>query len=155
MTAPVPVCCIYFAKLAIILAITLLTQLWTGILYLICGKIAGLPGLFPPDIFLWLLRGTVGTLPICALQLFLSMKIRSFSIPIAVGLVGSVLGTVLNSEGAGFFWPYCLMLLGMNANKSENAMSGELLPFLISVCLFTIVFSTASIWELKHRDIHT
>lgn len=56
MTAPVPVCCIYFAKLTVILTITLLTQLWTGILYLVCGKIAGLPGLFPPDIFFWLLR---------------------------------------------------------------------------------------------------
>ena len=87
MTAPVPVCCIYFAKLTVILTITLLTQLWTGILYLVCGKIAGLPGLFPPDIFFWFLRGTVGALPICALQLFLSMKIRSFSIPIAIGLV--------------------------------------------------------------------
>ena len=95
MTAPVPVCCIYFAKLTVILTITLLTQLWTGILYLVCGKIAGLPGLFPPDIFFWLLRGTVGALPICALQLFLSMKIRSFSIPIAIGLVGSVLGLSL------------------------------------------------------------
>ena len=35
MTAPVPVCCIYFAKLTVILTITLLTQLWTGILYLV------------------------------------------------------------------------------------------------------------------------
>lgn len=110
--------------------------------------------LSPPDIFFWLLRGTVGALPICALQLFLSMKIRSFSIPIAIGLVGSVLGTVLNSEGADLFWPYCLMLLGMNANKSENTMSGEMLPFFISVCLFTVIFSAASVWEMKHRDIH-
>lgn len=78
----------------------------------------------------------MGALPICALQLFLSMKIRSFSIPIAIGLVGSVLGTVLNSEGADLFWPYCLMLLGMNANKSENTMSGEMLPFLfLYACL--------------------
>lgn len=153
MTAPVPVPCIYFSKLAVILGVTFLTQIWTGILYLICGKIAGLPGLCPPDIFFWLLRGILGALPICCLQLFLSMKIRSFSVPIGIGLVGSVLGTVLANKNMEIYWPYCLMLLGMNSNKSQDSMSGELLPFILSVCVFSVLFSAASIWELKHRDV--
>ena len=60
MTAPVPVSCLFFAKLAVILAITLLTQIWMGALYLICGKLVGLPGFCPPEIILWLLRGLAG-----------------------------------------------------------------------------------------------
>lgn len=154
MTAPVPVSHIFFGKLALILGITVLTQLWTGILYVICGKIAGLPGLCPPDILVWLLRGTLGAVPICCLQLFLSMKIRSFSIPIGVGLIGSILGMLLNNEGIGIFWPYSLMLLGMNANQTETTMPGGFLAFLGSVTLFSVVFSLAAIFKLKYRDIN-
>lgn len=57
MTAPVPVWCIYTAKLCSIFRVTLLTQVWMGILYIFSGKIIGLPG-FPDVIILyWLLRG--------------------------------------------------------------------------------------------------
>lgn len=153
MASPVPVSDIFFGKLTFILEITLLTQIWTGILYLICGKVSDLPGLCPPDILLWILRGTLGAVPICCLQLLLSMRIKSFSIPIGIGLIGSVLGVLFTNEGLGIFWPYSLMLLGMNANHSEDTMTGELLPFLISVTAFSIFFSLLAVWNLNHRDV--
>lgn len=153
MTAPVPVSDLFFGKLVWILLITLLTQLWTGILYLISGKLAGLPGIFPPEIIIWILRGTLGAIPICCLQLFLSMKIRSFSIPVGIGLIGSVLGVLFNNEGIGIFWPYSLMLLGMNSNGTNESILKDFLPFLLSVTVFSVFFCLAAIWNLKHRDV--
>ena len=135
MTAPVPAAGLFFGKLAVLLLITLLTQLWMEVLFLISGKMAGLPGLCPPSILLWLLRGTIGALPICCLQLFLSMNIRSFSIPIGIALLGSVAGVLINNEGKGLFWPYSLMLLGMNANGSNKTLTEGYLPFIFSALL--------------------
>ena len=126
MTAPVPVSDLFFGKLVWILLITLLTQLWTGILYLISGKLAGLPGIFPPEIIIWILRGTLGAIPICCLQLFLSMRIRSFSIPVGIGL---------------------------NSNGTNESILKDFLPFLLSVTVFSAFFCLAAIWNLKHRDV--
>ncbi len=44
LTAPVTIPCLYLGKLAVIMKVTLITQLWVGTLYLFSGKIIGLPG---------------------------------------------------------------------------------------------------------------
>lgn len=153
MTAPVPASGIFFGKLTVLLLITLLTQLWMGLLFVISGKLAGLPGLCPPSILLWLLRGTIGAVPICCLQLFLSMNIRSFSVPIGIALLGSVAGVLINNEGKGLIWPYSLMLLGMNANGSSHTLAGGFLPFVFSASVFSLIFCMLAVWELNRRDI--
>ena len=43
MTAPVPVSCLYLAKLIQVAKMTLMTQVWVGVLFFICGKYAGFP----------------------------------------------------------------------------------------------------------------
>lgn len=153
MSAPVPVSSIFFSKLAVVLMITLFTQLWMGTLYIICGKLTGLPGFCPPEIVLWLFRGILGAVPICILQLLLSMKIRSFSVPIGIALIGSVTGMLIINKDMGLFWPYSLMLLGMNSNQTEDALSGGFLPFLASAAVFSLAFSIISVWLLKHQDV--
>ncbi|HIY02809.1 MAG TPA: ABC transporter permease [Candidatus Blautia faecipullorum] len=155
MTAPVPVSGIFFAKLSVIILITLFTQLWMGILYILCGKLTGLPGFCPPEIVFWLIRGTLGAVPICALQLLLSMKIRSFSIPIGIALVGSIAGMMIVNMDLGLICPYSLMFLGMNSNQTEDSLSGNFLPFLAAVLIFSAIFCFASVWLLKHRDVRS
>ena len=153
MTAPVTIPCLYLGKLTVILRVTLLTQFWVGILYLACGKLIGLPGFCPPKIFFWLLRGTLAAAAIGALQLLLSMVIRSFSVPIGIALIGSVLGMLISNKGWGFFWPYSLMLMGMNSNKTEDALRGSSLPFLLSTGLFFLLFYLVALYLLKTRDV--
>lgn len=155
MTAPVPISSLYLGKLAIIFRVTLTTQLWVGLLFVICGKLVGLPALPPPVIAFWLLRGTLAAAAIGALQLLLSMVIRSFSVPIGISLIGSVLGLLISNKGLGLYWPYSLMLAGMNANKTEDALTGSLLPFLLSTAAFFFLFYGIAIWILKHRDVRT
>ena len=79
LAAPVPIPCLYLAQFLAISCVTLLTQLWVGVLFLICGLITGLQGFPPLDTIIWLLRGCVGGLAIAALQLFFSSFIRSFA----------------------------------------------------------------------------
>lgn len=155
MTAPVSIPSLYFGKLAVIFRVTLLTQLWMGILYFICGKLIGFPGIFPSEILLWLLRGTLAAAAIGSLQLLLSMVIRSFSVPIGIALVGSVLGLLISNKGLGLYWPYSLMLMGMNSNKSSDTLAGNSLPFLLATLIFFLIFYVIAIWLLKNRDVRT
>lgn len=155
MTAPVPVGCLYFGKLAIIFFVTLITQLWVGILYIIAGKLAHLPGLCPPDVIFWLLRGTLAAVSIGALQLLLSMLIRSFSVPIGIALIGGVTGMLISNAGFGMYWPYSLMLMGMNSNKSADALSGNGLIFMTATLLFLLLFYLIAVKILKTTDTCT
>lgn len=155
MSMPVPVPCLFLGKLAVILRVTLITQLWVGILFLVSGKLIGLPGMIPFQIIFWLLRGSLAAIAIGALQLLLSMVIRSFSVPIGIALIGSVLGMLISNKGLGQFYPYSLMMTGMNSNKSTDSLSGGLLPFILSVVLFFLVFCLIAVRLLKTRDVRT
>lgn len=155
MTAPVSIPCLYLGKLAVIIQVTFITQMWVGILYVICGRLIGLSGFCPVEIFFWLLRGTIASMAIGALQLLLSMVIRSFSVPIGIALMGGVLGMLLFNKGIGFYWPYSLMIMGMNSSRTEDVIAGNTLPFLLSTLVFFFIFCLTAIQVLKARDVHT
>lgn len=155
MTMPVSWSCIFAGKLFIILKVTLFTQLWVYILFAIAGKYVGFPGFPPLEIFLWTLRGTLAAAAIGALQLLLSMCIRSFAVPIGIALMGGCAGLVLSNLGLGLWWPYSLLMTGMNSNSYEDKLSGGVLPFLVSTLLFFLLFSGISICLLKHKDVRT
>ena len=151
-SAPVPLADIYWAKLSVIIKVTLLTQVWLGILFFAGGKLAGIPGMIPGEIIFWIVRGTLAGFAIGALQLLLALKISSFSVSIGIALLGSVMGFILLNKGLGLFWPYSLMLLGMNSNKGSDVMANGSLPFFASVVLFFLVFSLLNIYALKKKE---
>lgn len=154
MAAPVPPILLYLAKLAVVLKMALLTQLWVCVLYVACGKLwAGLPGFPPLEILLWIMRGALGSVAIIALQLLLSMVIRSFAVPVLIALAGGVAGMMAVNWDLGLFWPYALMLLGMNSNKSEDALAGGIAGFLLSTAVFTALFVAVAWILLKKRDV--
>lgn len=153
MTMPVSEKDIFAAKLLMALRCTVILQLWVGLLFILSGKLVGLPGFPPLEILLWLLRGSLGGMITAALQLVLSMVIRSFAVPIALALLGSVAGFLLSSKGGGIFWPYSLMMVGMNANKSTDVLSSPA-GFAAGLCVFLVLFTGIGIFYLKHKDVH-
>ena len=155
MTMPVHVGDLFFGKLVIIFKVTLITQTWLGVLFFICGKLSGLPGFIPAEILFWLLRGTLAAGAVGTLQLLLSMVIRSFAVPIGIALCGSIIGFLAANKGLSMYWPYSLMVLGMNSNRNEDQLSADLLPFFVSLFLFFLLFAGISILYLKKKDIRT
>lgn len=153
MTAPVPIRDIFLGKLVIILKITLLTQIWAFLLYLICGKMIGLPGLPDMRIFLWACRGTLAACAIGSLQLLLSMLIRSFAAPIGIALIGSIIGLLAVNIGSSMLWPYALMSVGMNSNRETDVLAGNPTPFLLGTLFYFLLFTGIGILLLKKRDV--
>lgn len=153
MTAPVPVWAAVLSKLIVILRFLLITQTWIGILFLASGFYIKVEGPVPIEILGWLLRGTLAGAAVAALQFFLSMVIRSFTLPMIVALLGSIGSIAAAAKGMGFLSPYALMMLGMNANRAENMLKGQLLPFLAATAAFLLFFYLLSVVWLKKKDI--
>lgn len=152
-TSPVPVRDIFLGKLATIAKITVFTQLWVFVLFLVSGKLVHLQALPDPQHFAYAARGILGGMVIAALQLLISMIIKSFAAPIAVAVMGSITGLLAANSEYGIYYPYSLMMLGMNANKSEDMLAGSSLPFLLSSAFYIILFCCIAVWILKRRDV--
>lgn len=156
LSAPVHPVCLFVAKFVVVIKLEILTQIWVGVLYVLCGKLwAGLAGWPPPEVIFWLLRGVLGGLPVIALQLLLSMLIRSFAVPVFVSWAGSIPGMLLGTKWQAFLWPYSLMLLGMNSNKVEDTLMGRTPLFVGSCMLMTVLFGLLAHLLLTKRDVRT
>lgn len=153
LTAPVPARDIFLGKLSAIIKITVFTQLWIFVLFIVSGKLVHLPGLPPMQTLAYIVRGLLGGVTIASLQLLISMILRSFAAPIAIAVLGSITGLLAANSSYGLFYPYSLMMLGMNANKTEDMLSGSGVTFVLSSLFYLIAFCGIAIYLLKHQDV--
>lgn len=154
MAAPVPPVDLFIAKFLAVAKVTLFTQGWVFVLYVVCGKLwAGLPGWPPLQVAVWLVRGVVGSFAIIALELLIAMLIRSFAVPVLFGLAGGVSGMLMASKGFGMVWPFALMQMGMNSNKSEDVLTGSGGVFWAACLIWTGVLFAAAAALLRARDV--
>lgn len=135
---PVPCRTIYLAKLILVCILSVLTQLYFALLFFLSGKLLHLPGLPPAQILLWILRGSLGAFVIASVQFLIASEIRNFAAPIALGLIGGVTGLLAANSPLGIAWPYSLMLLGMNSNRSEDLLGANVGLFCL-VCVVCLV----------------
>lgn len=150
-SAPIPFRTIYLAKFILVCILACMTQLWFTVLFFAAGKIMGLPGLPPSDLLSWIVRGLSGAFVIAALQFFIATEVRNFATPIALGLLGGVIGLLAANTKAGIFCPYSQMLLGMNSNKSEDVLGQNLLLFLMICGVYLMGITGFGIWRMKRN----
>lgn len=154
LSAPVKPVDLFLAKFVIVAKLAVLTHAFVFLLYCLCGRlVAHLSGWPPVTLPLFLLRGAVGALAVIAAQLLLSMVIRSFAVPVFLGLIGGIAGILMTAKGHSLLWPYALMQLGMNANQSEDVMSGQYLPFFASCAVWLAVLLLLARFLLQKRDV--
>lgn len=154
MASPVRPMALFTAKFVVAAKLALLTHAFVFFLYVVCGKLfAHLSGWPPAALLFYLLRGAAGALAVIAAQLVLAMLIRSFAVPIFLGMLGGIVGIVMGAKGYILLWPYALMQAGMNANKSADVLAGNYGAFGLS-CAFWLALMFLLAWMLlKKRDI--
>ena len=150
LTAPVPFLSLYLGKFVQAAVMIAAGNLWIFFLYLLCGKICGLPGLPPAAVLAWFGCGILGGMVVCCIQLTLSMRIRSFAIPIGIGLAGGIGGLLFTNKGLGLYYPYSLYSLGMRANNPKHKLDTGV--FAISCIVYMILFSLLSVSGLKRHE---
>ncbi|MCI8357219.1 MAG: ABC transporter permease subunit [Lachnospiraceae bacterium] len=149
LTAPVPLYALCFGKLFQAVMMIILGNAWIFLLYFLCGKICGLTGLPPKESIEWFLCGIPGGIVICCIQLTVSMLIRSFAVPIGIGLAGGIGALAFTSKGWGVYFPYSLYSIGMRANNPNLQLDTKL--FITNSLFYIILFSVLSIAALHRR----
>ena len=155
MTYPVPTWMLLASKLAVTGGLAALTLLWTGLLYWLSGRLAGLTGAPPMELPRWILLGVCAGVCVSSIQLYLSMRIRSFAIPVGVALFGGIAGLLIANYGYGLYCPYSLLAMGMDANGSGGLKISETLAYLSSCAAYTTLFFLLALRTLRKRDIET
>ena len=130
-----------------------LSLLWITTLFLLCGKIAGFTSAAPRQIPEWIVCGFLGGLCICCFQLFFSLVIRSFAIPIAMALMGSIASLALTSLGFWNILPYSIFSVGMRANNPLFELDYGV--FGTSCLCICVIFYVLSVLYLKYTDVRT
>ena len=154
MASPVAPLDLFAAKFVVVAKLAALTHLFVFVLFLFCGKVfAHLPGLPPVELLLFLLRGALGAFAVIAAQLVLAMLIRSFAVPIFLGMLGGISGIYIGSKGYALLWPYTLMQTGMNANRSTDMLHGQYALFLASCAVWLALFFLLANMLLRKRDV--
>jgi hypothetical protein len=163
MAAPARCGAIVGAKIASLTIVVAAMQL--VLLALVTGigmLVLGLEGAPPWGYAVVALLGVVAVLPVVAVQSLLSMLIRSFTVPVAVGLLGCAIGTGLLYSGQGgvvsHLFPHSLVTSALFLGNS--AVSGSAGPDLAAVgpIVFSAVLLTAVLWAfsaflLSRRDV--
>ncbi len=142
LTAPAPRGLVFVGKLLTASFMVGLTMIWIAALYLISGRIAGLGE--PPlrAALVWCAGGFAGGTVMAAMQLLLSMMMKSFALPVGIGFAGGLSGLVFLAKRLGHIWPYSLMAYGMSSNAPQQITGRDYLPFAL-VCLAYLTVTTA------------
>lgn len=150
---PVPRWMLFGGKLATAVGLNLLAQCAIGVFYIAGGLYAGLSLPVPVELPRWLLMGACAGVSVSAVQLLLSMVMRSFAAPVGLSLMGGVAGLALANMGLGLWFPYSLMAMGMNANGAGELTTGMYAAYFASCAVFTLAPWALAAGRMRRRDV--
>ncbi|WP_405110208.1 ABC transporter permease [Paenibacillus sp. FSL K6-1217] len=153
LAAPISITSLFMAKLAIVGVLIAGAQGLFLLLYWTAGQALSFSGPFPREMILWTFRGWIASLSIAALQLGLSIRIRSFATPIGISLCAVFVGLGLYVLKLGLLFPYSLLTLGMGVLTQRGLTAMENLLFFLMNGVYLVVLSIWSIRRLKYKDI--
>ena len=140
-------------KLLIASGMSVLCILWISIIYVGCGLALGLPSAPPAVFYECMLCGAISCVAISALQIFLSLIICSFAIPIGIALGGSAVGLALVVKGWVYALPYTMLQTGLKSTTME--WETNLGGFLLAAVIYIALFYLLSVLYLKRSDVKT
>lgn len=154
LSMPVSKNLVFIAKLVQVFSMILFSEIWICILFVISGKVIGLTSAIPwVKLMIWCLFGTLGGTVIAAIQLMISLFIKSFALPVGIALGGGLSGLVFLAKHLGHIWPYSLMAYGMNSNAPQELLESGYVWFVVICIVYIVLFMTISSTILSKRDI--
>lgn len=154
LTMPTSLHAVFLAKLLTVSFMIFISELWIGILFVISGKAVGMST--PPpyqSIVLWCLFGTLGGIVMAAIQLLLSVYLKSFALPVGISFAGGISGLVFLAKGLGHIWPYSLMAYGMNSNSPQQMLESGYLGFVITCTVYLFLLTILSKLMLARKEM--
>ncbi|WP_339265434.1 ABC transporter permease [Paenibacillus sp. FSL K6-1330] len=153
LASPMSITSLFVAKLFTVSMLIFAAQTFFMFMYWAAGRLFSIPSPFPMETVVWSLRGWFASISIAALQLGLSIRIRSFATPIGISLCAVFLGLGLYVLNFGMLFPYSLLTIGMGVLSQKGLTPAENLFFMFMNCTFILLFGAWSIRRLKYKDV--
>lgn len=163
MTTPARPSAIVGAKIVSLALVVTAMQVVLLVLIGLTGTwVLGLEGAPPWEYVPVALLAVVASLPVAALQSLLSMLIRSFTAPVALGLLGCALGvaTLLGGEGGAvsYLVPQALVTSASFLGNGAVSGSAEIDPSAVGAIVLSASVLTGLLWwlsafVLSRRDV--
>ena len=154
LVMPMPRGLVYMSKLITASLMIALSEIWIGALFIISGKLCGLSAA-PPwlELIKWCAFGTLGGIVMAAVQLCISIFIKSFALPVGIAFGGGISGLALLAKGYGYIWPYSLMAYGMESNAPQEAMTVSSGPFAVICIGYIALFTIAGSILMSRKEL--
>lgn len=148
---------LYWSKFLIVVLLLAVTQLLFLAAVMIVGLLKGVQTDMPWEILLRsVFGGWFATLPLAALQLFVSVAWASFAAPLAVNVIFTIPNMlILNSEKYGPYYPWAQPALSMLL-VSENSFGAFNVSFetlLFVICGSFLVFALSGWIYFRRKEI--
>lgn len=153
LAAPIKRRNIIISKLVSATILICFSQIMAAIFYIIGGKITGLDSNIPKELIQWISLGAVAGISVAAVQLFISMNVKNFAVPVGISVCLSILGLRFVMAEKAFTIPYSLVIYSMSALKPGGFGVDVIAKILITSILFTIIFVSIENIILKRKDV--
>ena len=107
------------------------------------------------DFLLWSITGWIATITIVTIQIFLSIRLKNFAVPILISAILAIAGLMTLFIGQGLFsiFPYAQIAVGNRARSLVPFTLSEFILFLVVNGAYIFVFYTLAVRQLKKRFI--
>ena len=149
MTTPVSRSTIFIAKLVVLTKSILAAQVLLMVFIIIVGKVVfRFEQPIPINMLWWLFMGWFSALSVGAVQLYLSMRIRSFAVPVGLAVCLSVGGLAFHIAGLSEIFPYSQIILGLSS-QDEALPIDSITTLVPMVLVYTVLFAVLATHHLK------
>ena len=153
MTTPVSRPTIFIAKLVVLTKSILTAQVLLMVFIIIVGKVVfRFEQPIPINMLWWLFMGWFSALSVGAVQLYLSMRIRSFAVPVGLAVCLSIGGLAFHIAGLSVMFPYSQIILGLSS-QDEVLPIDSITTLVPMVLVYTVVFVILAAHYLKKTDV--
>ena len=153
MTTPVSRSTIFIAKLAVLAKSILAAQVLLMVFIIIVGKVVfRFEQPLPINMLWWLFMGWFSALCVGAVQLYLSMRIRSFAVPVGLAVCLSIGGLAFHIAGFSEMFPYSQIILGLSS-QDEMLPIDSITTLVPMVLVYTVLFVILATHHLKKADV--
>lgn len=153
MTTPVARSTIFIAKLVVLAKSILVAQVLLMVFIIIVGKVVfRFEQPIPINMLWWLFMGWFSALSVGAVQLYLSMRIRSFAVPVGLAVCLSIGGLAFHLAGLSEMFPYSQIILGLSS-QDEVLPIDSITTLVPMVLVYTVLFVILAAKHLTKADV--
>ncbi|MFC3932297.1 ABC transporter permease [Streptococcus dentapri] len=156
LTIPIQLSRIVLAKIASLSLVMAISQVLVLLFYITNALILKVPILdHLIDFCLWSITGWLGSITIVTIQLFISIRLKNFAVPILISAILALVGLMTLFIGTSLFkvFPYAQVIIGIHGRSLSPFTTPDRILFWFLNAFYIIFFYGLAVRQLKQRFI--